>query len=230
MPTIFDAVSSGQSATSPLTVPHTVGAGADPVLVSAVLTRNVFQGDALSSVLFDGAAMVRHIERVVGGGEWRLYLYKLAAPMQGASGDVVATAAPINSISIVNISALAADQDDILGAAVGGNAVGEASLVTVIDGLLNGLLIDNHMVFSGRDPVADANQTERGEEIHAQIRQNVSTKDASDGAGMGWSWSGSAVWSMVAAAIKAAPLRPRQAISLARQKTASIILSGGNFS
>lgn len=212
----FDAASSGSSVGVPLSIPHTVGLGDAPVLISAIFIKREDSPGIVSAAAFDGASMTKHAE-YDEGGIFRLYLYKLAAPTQGAVKNLVITGTPLDYISAINISALDANQVDILGTAV--SARGDSalfSLVTIVDGLADGLLLDNHIVLSGNDPAPDADQAERGEENFepASARQNVSTKAGADGGGMGWSWITPATWFMLAAAIKAGPFRQKQAITL----------------
>ena len=215
MPT-FDAASSGQSATSPLTIPHTVGAGDNPALVSAIFCDSAT--GIVDAVTAGGAPMVKHAEFPQVGPGFTLYLYKLAAPAQGAPIDIVIAATAPDFLMAINVSALDADQDDILGAAVTGASFSAGSFVEVIDGLRNdALLIDNHLAFSANDWTPfGVGQVERGEEIWmaAVHRQNVSTKPGTGGGFMSWSSAFAANWYTMAAAIKTVSLRPRQAITL----------------
>lgn len=232
MGVIFDAVSSGQSIGLPLTIPHTIAAGDEPGLVSAIFVKREDSPGVVTAVAFDGAPMTKHGE-LDESGVFRLYLYKLAAPMQGAPGNVVISGTALDFASAINVSAFGVDQANVLGATVTGRGDSAlSSLLTVVDALVGGLLIDNHFVLGSNDPAPLVNQTERGEEIFASIggRQNLSTKNGADGGAMGWSWASPATWFAMAVAIKAAAEQPRQAISLARQKTVAISLKAGSFS
>jgi len=212
MPT-FDAASSGQSATSPLTVPHTVGAGDDPALVSTVLVDST-TGD-VAAITAGGVAMVQHAEVAVIGGE--LQVYKLAAPAQGSPLNVVITATAPHFIMAINLSALGADQKDILRAAFTASGFSASVGYQIPNVEMDDLVMDAFLAITTASWSPTAfEQTQRGIEIWAaEIRRmHISTRSGTYDGWMSWTSALAANWYALAAAIKAVTLRPRQAITL----------------
>lgn len=212
MPT-FDAASSGQSATSPLTVPHTVGVGNNPALVSAIICDSAT--GLLDAVTADGVPMVKHAEFAVSGGF--IYLYKLAAPAQGSPIDIVIAATSPHFLMAINVSALDADQNGVLGEAATASGFGAFSAVQAPSVLPDDLVIDNHLAIATADwTTFGIGQVERGEEVwSAEIRRlHASTRSGTGLGQMSWQSSLAASWWTIAAAIKAVTLRPRQSITL----------------
>lgn len=97
----FDAFSTGNAASSPVTVSHTC-TGSNRILFVAVMIQNAGNGDTLTGVTYNGVAMNFGIKilhpTVIGRCE---YIYYLQNPASGTH-NIVATASAVSSIMLLN--------------------------------------------------------------------------------------------------------------------------------
>lgn len=197
----FDAASSGQTAGAVLSMPHTVSAGANPIITSEVLIW-AGGGATVLHAKYNGVAMFKKMD-VSLGGNIHLYKFELVAPAQGSSYNVIITATAGGYMSAINVSALGVNQAAPTGAGVSTSGSGTSSAETAPGVVAGDLVLDNHVIINA-SPTAGADQTERGRETSPSgWRHTVSTQAGADGGLMTWSWGGVWTYGAVALALKA---------------------------
>lgn len=210
-----DATSSTSGASvSSLTFSHTVGSGAERMLIVGVALRK--NGPVVSSVTYGGVGLTLIASQLDGGADHRAELWYLLAPTSGTANIVVTLSATVDATAGA-ISFAGVNQTAPLGSVAGSQGTDQTPSVTIVSAV--GEVVADVMSANGDSGAVavGANQTQ-------QWNQNTGTSDANEfgaqsteaGAAsvtMSWSLTNANKWAILAVPIKPSPAIAPAAIS-----------------
>jgi phosphodiesterase/alkaline phosphatase D-like protein len=215
----LDSVSSGtEDGVSSITIAHTVGTGANRLLLVGVSwAMSGEDTQDISSVTFGGVALTE-VDYMEGGQNRRDAIYYLTNPASGTANVVVTFSGAVNAV-VGAASFTGVDQTTPLGTAAtaNGGQNGTTTATVNVTTEVGDLVFDT--VAAGRTPTVGAGQTAlwnipttAGNIVHSAASTEQATSTSTT---MSWNLADTATWGIVAVPIKAEPdpTAPRITIS-----------------
>jgi len=202
MPAVVDQASSATLKASSLSWSHTVGTGANRLLVVGV---SVEDGKTVSAVSYRGTPLTFLGARAASGG-YRVELWYLKAPPSGTGTVAVSLSGSANMVGGA-VSFFGADQFAPFGSFVSASSTSTTASVTATgsatDLVISALAMDGNA--SSRTPAAG--QTARWNRVSssADVAGGASTTAGGPSVTMSWTASSARPWAIAAAVIKPAP-------------------------
>ena len=204
----IDAVSTGVTTASSLTISHTTSGTNRLMLVGVSIVRESTGAPTVSSITYNGVGLSLVGAQATSDSEGRIEIWRLVAPATGANNVVVNLSAVPQSATVGVMTFTGVHQTTPLGTFA--PALGESTSASVAVTSAAGELVFDTLVLQKTadvDFVPGAGQTERWDLFQGPGSANGggSTEAGAASVTMSWSWSGTDKWAIGGVSIKPAP-------------------------
>jgi len=204
----IDAVSTGVTTASSLTISHTTSGTNRLMLVGVSIVKETVGAPTVSSITYNGVGLSLVGAQATSDSEGRIEIWRLVAPATGANNVVVNLSAVPQSATVGVMTFTGVHQTTPLGTFA--PALGESTSASVAVTSAAGELVFDTLVLQKTadvDFLPGAGQTERWDLFQGPGSANGggSTEAGAASVTMSWSWSGTDKWAIGGVSIKPAP-------------------------
>ena len=199
----LDAVSTGTTTGTSVTVSHTTGTGANRLMLVGISYRNK-DSETVSAISYGGSALTL-VGTIANGTNSRIYIYRLLNPAQGTANLAVTFNNAVDRGAVVAVATFFnVNQSSPLGtfASATGSSTAPSVDVTAATGQL---VFDVLAVRNTTALTPGAGQSERWDLSQTDIRGGGSTEAGAASTTMNWT-SGDGAWAIGGVAIRPSPV------------------------